>query len=230
MIQLSKTGIPAVLEASFELWTQVLRDHQAAGTQPTATEKTRYRHADIKLALILETKGKCAYCESKLRHITYGDVEHIIPKSTSVERTFEWANLTLACDVCNTNKSNHFGTHDDLVDPYIVDPSDHLDFLGAVVLAAPGSAAGHATESTIRLNRIELLERRAERLQQVCKQLHLLVEVTDENRRAVIRRDLEREYADDMEYSAIVKQYVLDQLARIDAKMQGGAVGVVAGA
>jgi hypothetical protein len=39
MIQLSKTGIPAVLEASFELWTQVLRDHQAAGTSQPRRKK-----------------------------------------------------------------------------------------------------------------------------------------------------------------------------------------------
>ena len=190
MIRLEKGANPEVLKSNAEAWTQVLRDHEAAGTQPSKVEKARYRHPDIKKALLLETNKKCAYCESKLLHVTYGDVEHIVPKSTSVERTFEWNNLTLACDVCNTNKSDHFGDHDDLVDPYEVNPSEHFNFVGAMVLAVAGSARGHTTESTILLNRLELLERRAERLQQVCKQLHLLVEVADPNRKAVMSSDV----------------------------------------
>ena len=216
MISLKKGVAPSILQENAEAWTQTLRDHEAAGTLPTAAEKSRYRHVDIKRALLLETHKKCAYCESKFLHVTYGDVEHVVPKSTSVERSFEWVNLTLACDVCNTNKSDHFGTHDDLVDPYVVNPLEHLSFVGAMVLPVPGSGRGHATESTIRLNRLDLLERRAERLQQICRQLHLLVEVADADRRAVIRRDLEREYEPIAEYSAMTKRYVDEELARID--------------
>ena len=77
---------------------------------------------------------------------------------------FEWSNLTLACDICNTNKGTHFGNHEDLVDPYAGEPSVHLIFLGAMVLAKPGSGPGLATESTLQLNRLELLERRRDRL------------------------------------------------------------------
>ena len=32
-------------------------------------------------APIDETHGKCAYCESKIKHIDYGDIEHILPKN-----------------------------------------------------------------------------------------------------------------------------------------------------
>ena len=220
MIRLFKGIIPGVLQASYQAWTNILLAHRTAGTTPTATEKARYRHVDIKQALVNETRGKCAYCESKLRHIAYGDVEHIVPKSTSIEKTFDWSNLTLACDVCNTNKDDHFGNHDDLVDPYAVEPSTHLNFIGAMVLPMPGSGPGHITVSTLRLNRIDLVERRAERLEQLCRLLHLMVEVLDENRRDVIRRDLEREYTEDKEYSAMSKGYICAEFARIQAVTQ----------
>jgi hypothetical protein len=216
MIRLSKKTIPAVLAANSSTWTRVLLDHQAANTTPTSTEKSRYRHADIKAALVEETSGKCAYCESKLRHITYGDIEHISPKSLDVGKTFEWENLTLACDVCNTNKSVHFGNHEDLVDPYVLEPLDHLEFLGATVLSRPGSTPGLITESTLDLNRAELLERRRDRLSNLCKQLHLIVEVTDLNKKDVLRRDLRREMQDDKEYAALARAYIPQQLSRLD--------------
>jgi 5-methylcytosine-specific restriction endonuclease McrA len=226
MIRLTKAAIPPVLQQNTVAWTQILRDHAAAGTHPTDPEKTRYRHADIKMALVAETSGKCAYCESKLRHIAYGDVEHIVPKSVDLEKTFQWTNLTLACDVCNTNKAAHFGNHEDLVDPYLVEPNLHLNFIGAIVFAKPGSHPGIATESTIKLNRIDLVERRIERLYSLNRQLHLLTEVQDANTKAILRRDIEiHELTEDKEYCAMARTFVSEELRRIDAvnSMPGAA-------
>src|SRR5437660_11067609 len=107
MIKLSKTDEPAVLIERKADWTRTLVEKGARGEEPSDGEKNRYRHPDIKQALIAETHGKCAYCESKLLHITYGDVEHIVPKSAKIELSFQWKNLTLACDRCNTNKNAH---------------------------------------------------------------------------------------------------------------------------
>ena len=219
MIRLTKSALPPILAQNRDAWTQVLIDHLNAGTEPTNHEKTRYRHADIKASLVEETHGKCAYCESKVKHITYGDIEHIVPKSTDNAKTFEWSNLTLACDQCNTNKGTHFGNHEDFVDPYAVEPSDHLHFAGASVFGRPGSHAGLTTESTLQLNRVELLERRSERLNCVNRQLHLLCEVSDEHMKRVIRNDiLNHELADDKEYAAMTRGFVHDQLKRIDSK------------
>ena len=215
MISLTKAPAPEVLRVNGATWTQVLVNHRDNGTAASNHEKARYRHPEIKQALVAETHGKCAYCESKIRHIAYGDVEHIVPKSTEVERTFEWANLTLACDVCNTNKSDHFGNHDDLVDPYVSNPTDHLAFIGAMVMPIPGSNPGMATVDTLELNRIELVERRAELIQKLCKQLHLLLVLPDEGARRVLERDLNKETAEGKEYSAIAKSYVESELRRI---------------
>lgn len=218
MIRIEKTSKPEILVKNDAAWTKVVLNHVAAGTLPTETEKSRYRHPEIKEALLAETFGKCAYCESKVRHITYGDVEHIVPKSTDLAKIFEWENLTLACDVCNTKKGVHFGNHEDLVDPYIVDPEDHFIFAGANILSKPGSGPGLATESTLELNRLELLERRSERLRFLNRQLHLLVEVTDPAKTAVIRLDLElHELGSDKEFAGMARTYIREELKRIDA-------------
>lgn len=218
MIRIMKAPKPDVLVKNAEAWTKVVLDQLKAGTLPSESQKSRYRHREIKEALIAETFGKCAYCESKLRHITYGDVEHIVPKSTDPAKTFEWENLTLACDVCNTNKADHFEDHADLVDPYSVDPEEHLIFAGANILPKPGSAPGLATESTLKLNRLELLERRSEKLMQLNRQLQLLFEVSDPGKRKVIRRDLEvHELSSDKEFAGMARTYIREALKKIDA-------------
>src|SRR5262245_19740131 len=131
MIRLTKGRIPDILDRKSAEWTEELL---AAGKGGKA-KPARYGHRDIKAALVEETNGKCAYCESKLLHIAYGDVEHIIAKAVDPSRAYEWVNLTIACDKCNTNK----GDKEDIVDPYRDDPAAALDFAGPWVAAAIGS-------------------------------------------------------------------------------------------
>jgi uncharacterized protein (TIGR02646 family) len=80
--------------------------------------------------------GKCAYCESKIMVVTYGEIEHFRPKSIYVDLTFTWENLLLSCDICNN--TNHKGTkfpldsqgYPLLIDPTdpTIEPSNHLEF------------------------------------------------------------------------------------------------------
>ena len=122
MIELKKGQEPGVLARKSSLWTRVIVQKIEAGEEPTKTEKSRYNHPDIKNALIAETHGKCAYCESKFRHISYGDIEHVVPKSEDPSKWFNWENLTVACDVCNTNKSSAPVDGETFIDPYCVNP------------------------------------------------------------------------------------------------------------
>ncbi len=50
----------------------------------------RYRHKQVKDALVTMFHGKCAYCESKITVVTYRSIEHFHPKSIYPELTFEW--------------------------------------------------------------------------------------------------------------------------------------------
>ena len=106
MRHLVKGAIPKVLQDKAQQWTEELLAVLARGEKPTDAIKGRYRHPDIKNAIKVETSDKCAYCESKITHIAYGDIEHIIPKSKVPARAYEWQNLTLACDICNGNKGD----------------------------------------------------------------------------------------------------------------------------
>jgi hypothetical protein len=166
MIKLSKIAKPDVLTENGEAWTQKLLAKIASNLEPTPTEKTRYRHPDIKAALVAETHGKCAYCESKLQHIHHGDVEHIFPKSRAPEKTFEWCNLTFSCEICNQNKSDKDPHLEHIIDPYHIDPALHLQFLGSLVFSL-GSPLGKNTEVILDLNRVGLCEARKEHLVRV---------------------------------------------------------------
>jgi len=169
MRRLSKGPKPDILKEKCDEWTSELLAAVASGTKPTDTVKNRYRHADVKQAVIDETHGKCAYCESKIRHIAPGDIEHIVPKSKIPGMAFEWENLTLACDVCNGNKGDTYNAdpnhpENDLIDPYVDDPILHLAFFREVIVPRTNSPRAFVTNSILKLSRGELVERRRERM------------------------------------------------------------------
>lgn len=167
MRTLTKGVAPNILNEQALNWTNELLSTLAVGDDPTTTQKTRYNHRDIKQAILAETKNKCAYCESLITHIDHGDIEHIVPKSKVPSRAFDWQNLTLACRKCNQNKGVFHGgdnDHSGLVDPYIDDPDDYFLFFREVITPRPDNEKGALTNATIKLSRIELLERRRERL------------------------------------------------------------------
>lgn len=204
MIKLNKLPKPNILELYAADWTRILLEKITSGSKPTDSEKSKYRHPEIKSILIKETNGKCAYCESKLLHITYGDIEHITPKSTKADVTFEWNNLTLACDVCNTNKSDKFSHGIGFVDPYLHEPTNHFNFVGGLVLAKIGDDNARLTEESLKLNRAELVERRNQRIRYLREQVEV-INRAPEHLKDVLRASLQEELDDDKEYAAIAR-------------------------
>ena len=91
-----------------------------------------YGAKSVKNALIKEQHGKCCFCESKIRHISYGDVEHFRPKGGWMQDAggalekpgyywlaYDWSNLFLSCQICNQrHKRNLFP---------LTDPSKRAD-------------------------------------------------------------------------------------------------------
>jgi HNH endonuclease len=161
MIRLSKIAAPAVLVANAAKWTSDLLAEIKAGGDKVELRKAKYRTPGIKDALKEETHRKCAYCESKPLHVTHGDIEHIVPKSEAPERTFDWQNLTLACDVCNTNKASKLG----ILDPYDCNPEEEFEFFGPMIFHRVGRTAAELTRIELDLNRTDLMERRGSVLQ-----------------------------------------------------------------
>ena len=103
-------------------------------------DSSLYGAKSVKNALIAAQQGKCAFCESKVRHIAHGDVEHYRPKGgvrqsdgDPLEQpgyfwlAYAWTNLFFACQLCNQSfKKNLFP----LADPTRRARS-HLDDLAA---------------------------------------------------------------------------------------------------
>jgi hypothetical protein len=179
MIRLTKTDKPDILTKNAAAWTRELLDGIAAKRDPKEIWKNRYNHPQIKAALIEETSGKCAYCESKLLHVTYGDIEHIIAKKVKPDFTYEWDNLTLACDICNTNK----GKREGLIDPYTDKIDTYLRFRGPMLNALPGSEVGRATVVLLDLNRPPLMEMRREKIDELNLRLEEILKTKDDNAR-----------------------------------------------
>ena len=131
--------------AAFDVEPDAYRD----GTRRFRFDNTLYGAKSVKNALIKAQHGKCAFCESKITHIDFGDVEHFRPKGGTRQSDDEpmslpgyywlayvWENLFLACSLCNQRfKKNFFpladaGTraqshHDDVSAeaPLFIDPA-----------------------------------------------------------------------------------------------------------
>lgn len=85
-----------------------------------------YGHDSVKRVLKAAQHDKCCFCESKISHIAYGDVEHFRPKAGFRQHpadplarpgyywlAYEWSNLYLACQMCNQRfKKNTFPLRD----------------------------------------------------------------------------------------------------------------------
>ncbi len=89
-------------------------------------ESKIYGAKSVKNALIKAQHDKCCFCESKVTHIAYGDVEHFRPKAgfrqsdnDSLGRpgyywlAYRWENLFFSCQLCNQRyKKNLFPLRD----------------------------------------------------------------------------------------------------------------------
>lgn len=208
MIKLEKGDEPKILSDNAVSWTKAITDKIDAGLKITDADKSRYNNPAIKSALVSETGGKCAYCESKIRHVAPGDIEHIIPKSAVPQLWFEWINLTIACSECNRRKWDHVGDDTDFVDPYDVDPEDHFWHLGAMIFPAPGSESGISTERLLELNRADLLERRGDRLSGLMRHLSLIEKTVNLGARAILVQDFLREAESGREYAALARTII----------------------
>jgi uncharacterized protein (TIGR02646 family) len=111
-----------------------------------------YGHPSVKEALKSAQYDKCCFCEAKISHISYGDVEHFRPKAGYRQHprdplgrpgyywlAYDWSNLYLACQLCNQRfKRNTFP----LIDPGSRCCSHQADLaLEAPLFIEPGGEA-----------------------------------------------------------------------------------------
>jgi uncharacterized protein (TIGR02646 family) len=141
MIRVNKPErAPRILRDRGQRTTETNQQAFENGQRDFDFESSLYGAKSVKNALIMAQHGKCAFCESQIRHIAHGDVEHFRPKGGVRQRdtdpleqpgyfwlAYVWQNLFLACQLCNQSfKKNLFP----LADPARRARS-HLDDLGA---------------------------------------------------------------------------------------------------
>jgi uncharacterized protein (TIGR02646 family) len=134
MIRVKKPARPpAVLRTQGRSLTKSLcKDYDTfsadycSGTRKFDFDAAIYGDESVKNALREAQHGKCCFCEAKITHIAYGDVEHFRPKAgyrqhpnSPLSRpgyywlAYEWANLLLCCQICNQrHKRNLFPLQD----------------------------------------------------------------------------------------------------------------------
>lgn len=136
-------------------------------------------------------RGKCAYCETRVDVGGFGDVDNFRPKAGARGLgedeyapmhywwlAYEWENLVLSCQLCNSRYKRDLFPIDGvraeigakglelrkekalLIDPTIDDPADHLNFRDDGMVVAL-SRQGEVTIEIVGLNRAELISNRA---------------------------------------------------------------------
>ncbi len=138
MISVPRSPKPSILQKNEARWLNNLRTAINELQQATKQDikraqskvenaRNRYQHPEIKNSLVEMFHGKCAYCESKIVHVAYGDIEHFYPKGTYIHKTFDWNNLLFSCQICNNPR--HKGTKfplDGNGNPLLIDPTDRV--------------------------------------------------------------------------------------------------------
>jgi uncharacterized protein (TIGR02646 family) len=163
MIRVKRGRTPDVLTRNRPRWLRDLQKAKTAEERKSVLE--RYRHADVKDALVTLFHGKCAYCESVIRHIDYGHIEHYRPKAKYPKLAFTWTNLVLACGVCNgsEHKGDAFPLKAEggpLINPTAEDPAKHLSFeydpVAKLASVRGKTTRGDTTTKCLGLNRKDL--------------------------------------------------------------------------
>lgn len=176
------------------------------GSPLTKSEARGYADDTVKASLLAETHSKCAYCESYVTHVYWGDVEHILAKAAACrpELVFDYDNLTIACSKCNHAKGDYCDPTLPLVNPYIDDPEDHFVSVGSMTLPRNGSPRGEHTRFRLKLDRKGLAERRQERIEQVIVLAQRYLNEASGPRKEALFEQLQLEVDGDREYTAHV--------------------------
>lgn len=206
MISLEKRAKPQILVDKETEWTNQLMEYSNSGQKVPDNLKAKYRHQEIKEALLIETHNKCAYCESKITHIDYGDIEHIIPKSKKPEKTFLWDNLTIGCSKCNNNKKDYFDEEMPLLNPYLDNPEEKIAFIGPFPIASTGCQSTQFTIKKLKLNRPELIERRLELVSKIEPLISQYNQASNPHLKRLILDDLINLTNPGNEFSLMIKQ------------------------
>jgi uncharacterized protein (TIGR02646 family) len=196
------------LEKNADIWKQRLL---SATTEASRKKhKKKYAHPKVRVALETMCNGKCAYCESKIKHVSTPQIEHYRPSSKWLDKTFEWENLLLACGECNGSqyKGDKFPEANEggpIVNPCEEDPDAHLSFIydpiAKIATVVGKTRRGEITKEALGLNRHELRKHRSLAVRRLASIAHLAA--TDDEAH-ILLEEAKQSHA---EYSAFARLF-----------------------
>lgn len=186
-----------------------LRERLSADEEVPDSINNCYRHQDVKASLVEETSEKCAYCESKITHVYWGDVEHIFPKNQFPELSLEYDNLTLACAICNNKKLDYYNQEAPILHPYNDIPEDQLVGAGPFLWHRDGSPAGQRTIDLLDLNREKLREQRLECIERLSALADRYESEPDGLIKNTLGAQIREETKDSAEFALVARSFLL---------------------
>lgn len=206
MIFVKRAAKPRVLIKNEIKWTKAIKAAKTEEQLKKAVEK--YRNTEIKQRLLVMFHDKCAFCESKITNVDYGDIEHFRPKSKFPELAVTWENLLLSCKRCNgtSQKSDHWPGPKEggpLVNPCEENPDKFFEFVydkkTKVSFVKPKNQRGKVSEQIFGLNRTSLLQDRSEYIRK------LLVIAHNYKKSSEAREIIDEAVKDSGEYAAFAR-------------------------
>jgi uncharacterized protein (TIGR02646 family) len=216
--------------------------HKAAyprGERNFAFDVKIYGHESVKKTLIKAQHDKCFLCESKITHIAHGDVEHFRPKAGYRQSVgddlhkpgyywlaYEWANLFLACQICNqvfkknlfplSNPTARATSHRHrlskekplFIDPSADDPEGLISFRCEVPFPLNNHPKAKATIEGLGLQRLKLNERRLEHYDRLKLLYQIAYKLPPIKESGEARDLLDKAIQDDAEYASMARSAV----------------------
>lgn len=163
MTPIARLNEPEILQKKKVEWRT---DFLASGdARPHAS---KYRHREIVETLGAMSHQKCFYCEARPSKIT---VDHHIEIAERRDLAFEWSNLYIACDHCQSKIPNKSIPVADCVDPCEpgIQPDAHLWFQDE--RAKWHTTRGEQTVRKYKLNELKQVAKRSAHLFQFARVL-----------------------------------------------------------
>lgn len=125
MHKVQRNEPPVGLEDKSNEWKKQLNETKDISL---SDEWTRFKTSKLGKQTLESLKNMyldcCMYCEGVTGATSYPQIEHFRPKSIYPELSFEYNNLHLVCQKCNSSKGDKFDER--YIDPTVVDPREHI--------------------------------------------------------------------------------------------------------
>lgn len=215
MHKVKRTPEPKSLIRDKTQWTKELLDEiKVKGSYKKVCDKykNQYKQQDVLESLELMYSHLCCFCEGKIGASGYERIEHLKPKALPQfhHLSFEWNNLNLSCEICNTNKGDKWDDLNPILDPSEDDISSHLKFCYDMIDDL--TPRGRTTIDHCKLNRNKLVNARTEILATAMRLITRINHKGDISINYSLRDELLLMVADDGEYcsfiNSIIKEYL----------------------